>query len=219
MKRKWFILVIIAILGLLSIIGGVFFYREKIAVGENPSLNNTIVKDMSKQAPFVYNLSECEKYPFDSSTIYDCYRNKAVSARDLRICDVPQIQGWKYFCYNSVARETNNESICDIIHNSGKLSADLCYIHVAWKTNNSNLCKKVEHVFQERCYINIAAANDRPEVCESIKTQKSRDECYLQVVLAEFKKNPEICKMINNSEDKAECNRTASIGYWSRDFI
>ena len=128
----------------------------------------------------------------DWRPITNYYTNQAVEKKDLRVCDerFADDQSALYRCYWHVAREKEDVSICARIKSeniSGNIRyneySESCYIDIARTTENFSLCDTLENKDNKTyCYDGIwrkkARDSKNPELCENIKTDVLKINCY-----------------------------------------
>lgn len=122
-------------------------------------------------------------------------------------------------CYNGVAQMNINPNLCEKISlQSGDINSDSrdnCYGNVAEKLQDPTICQKIQKVAgdgsRNTCYLNIATASKRVELCSSLEGESTtdiggnsafvnKDFCIQNVAMEKL--DPTVCEQVSVKEHK-----------------
>ncbi len=96
--------------------------------------------------------------PFYQRKKDDAYWQKAVSAKNLSICDEIKDEFTRFSCYSFIAGSKQDPSICEKIPS-----------------------KRGGFSQKDSCYSVIAKITEDPTICDRIENQPEKDKCYSDV--------------------------------------
>ncbi len=130
-----------------------------------------------------------------SLSIYGYSLFNANSKKDLESCKNIGDEYARDWCYNKIAIEENNRSICLNIENSERIS--FC-------NDYGVSCERMPmQRYKDECYGNTAIIKIDSSLCEKVISEGKKDWCGEHV--AEIEKNPSICTKVNDVERPDWC--------------
>lgn len=137
-------------------------------------------------------VSECEK-KFDYYDVNYCIRAVYASTHDKEICSKLNSSTNKATCYNWLATELGDQSVCEMVDVSwDTLNRDECYYQLAANQSELMLCDKiVSNYTKSYCYDRLLSYVTDPQTCEKF-TGIGKERCYIYV--AENQGNASLCQ-------------------------
>ena len=153
---------------------------------ENFTNKNYCYRDL---AVLLQDESLCKNIPLGRCLpLYDaprdkCYKDVAVEAGNSDICK-KAICGWDYYCYYDVAKKLNDINICkkvilSEIWRTWPSENYNCFAELAISVNDIKTCKElIDKNNRDFCYWGIAEKFKDKSICDNIKEQEIKEECY-----------------------------------------
>ncbi|MBW2995987.1 hypothetical protein KY332_01670 [Candidatus Woesearchaeota archaeon] len=146
----------------------------------------------------------CKDFPITghTRTKNSCYARFAIDKLNSNVCSLidEDSEEFRNGCYQFLANELNDSSICNNIENSdfGKFSC------IAIIEQNSAPCNKIKNEQKKGdCLYIIAKNNKDPSLCKEIKNDESRYFCYQ--ILASAKNDSSLCYNIEDDIQRSSC--------------
>ena len=138
-----------------------------------------------------------------------CYQKIAMERNDSTICDLAPTIFSVSECYTRIARINEDPSICDNINN--KTLADNCNHNLAVLKNAPDVCEKI--TYADSKYKCLAITKKDPVSCESIVSDSGYDWCLYAVAVK--LEDALICENIISDEIRDKCY----LGYVERNSL
>jgi hypothetical protein len=209
-KKGFVIPLVIAIIALLGIGGGAYYYKviyktgcEKVNVGTSRDACYLLeAKNSNKPA-------SCEKIKIQS-TKADCYVAMADINKDVNFCEKIYAQDGvitdkKDECFGKMAKTLLSVDLCDKLSNS--LGKSDCYNLMSNLLENPAVCSKLFNSEQiQSCksvQMSNAAKDKNLSICGKFLDNLDKDYCLIQVAITNH--DYSICQSVQDIKYKASC--------------
>jgi hypothetical protein len=143
---------------------------------------------------------------------YNCISNLALSTRNASMCANLPI-GYQGSCYQSIAMQDGNYSICYSALNTSYVNGSSCFSYFANFTKNASLCNVIHEPARSQCIMNIAVEQHNKAVCAAINNYTLESICNSSADLynAFSISNTSYCSTLKGNETPAYANAEISV--------
>ena len=132
----------------------------------------------------------------------ECFVKEIIKENNSQLCTYIDNTEIKDECYNRIAINTKDVSLCEKIIEKDK--QQMCK---AFVTKDEKFCNNIkENNNKDLCYHNIAVISDKSSLCNKISNENRLILCKIH-----FLKDPEICEKITYPSLKAKCLEISEI--------
>ncbi|MFH1588204.1 MAG: hypothetical protein ABIA76_02610 [Candidatus Diapherotrites archaeon] len=137
-----------------------------------------------------YDINTCKLFSTHGLS-QKCIVSVAEKTFDADLCETITSSAEKDSCYYSVADANLLEEYCDKITNT-QLKNE-CYLNLATETDDGNICTKITNIAPEweTCNQTVAESTNEYSLCERLRFSENYIECFVNVAVA--LERPEVC--------------------------
>jgi len=140
--------------------------------------------------------------PSDSGARDDCFKYFALLESNSSLCNKMSAIYPRYLCLTKV---TGDYSLCNEL--TDYLQRDSCLEVFASERINHSICSNIStHLYQDRCYTNIALRSRNPNMCAYMtcyECVEDKDNCYYQ--MANLTADASLCHKITDTLNRDAC--------------
>lgn len=116
----------------------------------------------------------------------NCIKNLVLFEKDPSLCKIITVSSIKSECYRSLALLLNDKKYCNLIEDENQdFLRNMCIVYLAINQNKTDECNSLEGLefgshttWKETCIGHVAFSNKDPAICEQIKTDLAKKDCY-----------------------------------------
>lgn len=144
-------------------------------------------------------LTSCQR--FNGEEKEECIKDAVIANDDIALCDILE-DFYKGECYAEIIinGKRNDSKLCDNFYDS--LKKEVCLAEVAVNKNDINMCQT--NSFRNICYIGIALKKEDPAICNDIKRNDLKTDCFTRLAIEMDK--VETCNLLklDNKENQED---------------